>query len=172
MPRQWFNAYQMENEFEGGSEANGYLLAHFPGLQEKRWKLMEQWLDRTERTQEIYDVPASKSVYAHEVHDFWALQTQTRGLLRQAAYLKVRPGASESHKLRVKKVEEDMQALANLVSGPDAANGPGTDLIKMLDERVKGLTESMLLAENGGDDDEETVEKEAKVELPQAAPTP
>lgn len=110
------------------------------------------WLDRIENAQGRFDVPLDESVYVGQVGAFWGLLTRCRGLLGQAAgYVGGGAGAgtgsSEKTTPEAQRVADLASGLQELVQGPQASTGPGSDLIAMLEAETTKLTEALMLAD-------------------------
>lgn len=165
-PRTWYNAYQTDmGIYEGGDPTNGHMLVHFPGLGEKRWPMMEEWLDRIEKSQGKFDVPLNESVYVDQVFEFWELQSQALHALKMAARLANKPDGERPPVEEMEVVEEKRGKLVELVKGPDVSTGPGTDLVGMLKEGVEGLFEALEVAEGAvGKEKERMAKAEAEAE--------
>ncbi len=79
-PRTWFNTYQFHHGYEG---AKGNLLVHFPGLEDARWRLMEEWLDVIENHPENWSVEVGETMYPKEIQNYWDTLGRTREWLRK-----------------------------------------------------------------------------------------
>lgn len=135
-PRTWYNTFQ----FHGGSEwQKGDLLIHFPGLEEDRWKLMEEWLGKIEHTPEAMASPLPETRYAKEIDGFWKLlRRATKALAAANDFLK-----EDSDRPAARDVAEAAEALRHLIWGTEVDTAPGSDLFALYDEKIGALESYM-----------------------------
>ena len=129
-PREWYNDYEFHDHFEG---ENGDLLVHFPGLEDDRWKLMQEWLNEVEREPAKNDVPLENTRYPAEVKRFWNLVREAHGVRARAnEYMEKGPK-------NVQSVAAAMEALEKVLWGTELETRPGIELLELYQERINYL---------------------------------
>ena len=80
-PRPWYNTYQFHHGYEGQP---GYMLVHFPGLEDDRWNQMGTWLQTLNDPSEAsrWSVPVEDTHYPQEVEMFWSRVRKAKQLLK------------------------------------------------------------------------------------------
>lgn len=68
MPRTWFNAYQLEQGFEGKP---GDMHVHFAGLGATRLSHMANWLEVLEQTPDKWEMSLERTYFKDDLAEFW-----------------------------------------------------------------------------------------------------
>lgn len=133
-PREWYNDYEFHDHYEG---EKGDLLVHFPGLEDDRWQLMEDWLNEVEREPAKNDIPLEDTRYPAEVKRFWNLVREAHEVIRQAdQYMK------EDAK-NVQYVAAGADSLERVMYGTELETKPGTELLEVYKENIDYLKKYM-----------------------------
>ena len=127
------NAHQLAGGIEGGELEDGYLLLHFPGLEEKRWKLMDKWLDGVEKTPEKFEIELSKSIYAIQVREYWNLVRKIQRVVQDAW------GVQHGFRDNIRADEEVEMCQALLAVPRYDKLWPGDDMLQLMREHVDAL---------------------------------
>ena len=82
-PRKWYNTYQFHHGYEGSP---GYLLVHFPGLEDDRWNQMGAWLSALDDPREAmkWSMPVEDTHYPREIEGFWVSVQRSHELVELA----------------------------------------------------------------------------------------
>lgn len=80
-PRKWYNTYEFHHAYEG---EKGYMLVHFPGLEDDRWAHMSKWLNILEGSgQAEWEIPLEETHYPKEIAAFWSMIDACKQTLAQ-----------------------------------------------------------------------------------------
>lgn len=132
-PRIWTNAHQIAGGIEGGELEDGYLLLHFPGLEENRWKLMDKSLDDVEKTPEKFEIGLSKSIYAIQVREYWNLVRKIQRVVQDAW------GVQRGFRDNI-RADEEVKIRQALLADPRYDKlWPGDDMLQLMREHVDAL---------------------------------
>jgi lipopolysaccharide biosynthesis glycosyltransferase len=105
-PRKWYNTYEFHHAYEG---EKGYVMVHFPGLQEDRWVHMSKWLDILEGPKQAeWEVPLEETHYPKEIADFWLMLDTCKQTLARA---KERMGNAGDHEDDLKAAIEKLETV-------------------------------------------------------------
>lgn len=162
-PREWHNAYEFDHGFEGGAASNGYLLVHFPGMEERRWKHMDQWLDDLDRNQAAFDVPANESVYAMKIPEYWRLTRESRALVRRAnATINALEDRNGEEGRRLRSVADALEAP---LTNTTLEMPPGTDMLVMMTEAITPMRAALPPPTPAEREEEDAIRRKADPEL-------